>query len=149
MREGSLTPSQFEILCAIWPKGRCGASVGEIWQVVSEDRDVSRTTVLNQVQRLEDRGWLYRQSARENQPGNANRFVVSTGPKRAKMELANKILEDYFEGSISQFVLSYLGSKRPSSGRVDRLIEVLQNCDEDKLSKDDTKLAVHLLTCES
>ena len=150
-REGDLTPSQFEILEAIWPKGRCGASVGEIWKAVSENRDITRTTVLNQVQRLEARGWLYRQDARPNQQGSAMRFVVSTGPKRAKMELARKILDDYFDGSVSEFVTSCLGSKRPTGARIAKLIEVLEEADCEsagKISKEEFKLALHLLACE-
>ena len=151
MREGDLTPSQFEILEAIWPKGRCGASVAEIWKTVSQTRDITRTTILNQIQRLETRGWVCRQDARPNQQGSAMRFVVSTGPKRAKMELSRKILEDYFDGSISDFVISNLGNKRPNGARLERLIEVLAeiNCDaSEKISKEELKLALHLLACE-
>ena len=149
-REGALTPAQFEILEAIWPKGRCGASVGEIWSVLSESREITRTTVLRQIQRLEARGWVYRQAARANQSGNAMRFVVSTGPKRARMELTRKILEDYFDGSITQFVTSYLGSRRPNSKRLERLIDLLENReDEDRINKQEFELAVHLLACEN
>lgn len=148
MREGDLTPSQFEILSAIWPKGRCGASVAEIWEFVAEERDVTRTTVLNQVQRLENRGWLRRQDAKPHQQGHGCRYLVTTGPKRAKMELVRKILDDYFDGSVSELVISYLGSKRPDAKRVKKLVELLQDCDEDKLDKDSTRLAVQLLAGE-
>lgn len=148
MREGELTPSQFEILTAIWPKGRCGASVAEIWEVVSEERDVARTTILNQVQRLEQRGWLKRQDAKPHQDGHGCRYLVTTGPKRARMELVRRIIADYFDGSISDLVLSYLGSKRPSAKRVDQLVELLQEQEGEKLDRETTKLAVQLLTGE-
>ena len=147
-REGDLTASQFEILSAIWPKGRCGASIAEIWEVVSEERDIARTTILNQVQRLENRGWVRRQPARPNQDGHGSRFVVTTGPKRAKMELVRKILNDYFEGSISELVMGYLGGKLPDANRVEQAIELLQQSKGEKLDKESAREIVRLIACE-
>ena len=148
-RVGDLTPAQFEILEVIWPNGRCGRSVAEIWKILkANDKKVSRTTVLNQVLRLESRGWLSRQAPNERQTGKAVRFVVTTGPKRAKMELARKVLDDYFDGSITNFIVSSLGSKRPNHGRTEKLIEVLKDREEERLSKEEYATALYLLCNE-
>src|SRR5262245_48873976 len=62
MREpkGSLTAAQYEIMDAVWNAGAEGVSVADIWQAISHARAIGRTTVLNQVDRLEKRGWLKR-----------------------------------------------------------------------------------------
>ena len=57
--EGSLTSGQFEIMQLLW-ESKDGLTVVEIWETIGVDRDVSRTTILNQVDRLEKRGWLER-----------------------------------------------------------------------------------------
>ena len=57
--EGKLTPAQFEILQRVWDSPG-GMTVAEIWDTVRSERDVSRTTILNLVDRLEKRGWLTR-----------------------------------------------------------------------------------------
>ena len=57
--EGKLTPVQFEIMQLVWNSAQ-GLTIGEIWEAIRSGRDVSRTTVLNLVDRLEKRGWLKR-----------------------------------------------------------------------------------------
>ena len=57
--KGSLTSSQFEILDLLW-EHETGMSVAEIWDVLQKKRKVTRTTVLNLVDRLEKRNWLSR-----------------------------------------------------------------------------------------
>src|SRR4029078_3512818 len=58
--KGSLTAAQYEIMDAAWPAAKEGITVAEMWQRISESRSIGRTTVLNQVDRLEKRGWLKR-----------------------------------------------------------------------------------------
>ena len=58
--EGSLTAAQHEILEVIWNGTKSGMTVAEIWHAIGARRSVTRTTVLNQVDRLEKRGWLKR-----------------------------------------------------------------------------------------
>ena len=51
--EGTLTAAQHEILQAIWNAPKSGATVTEIWQAIGELRGITRTTVLNQVDRTD------------------------------------------------------------------------------------------------
>ncbi len=57
---GSLTPEQHQIMSVIWEAGTRGATVAEIRDQLARVRARGRTTVLKQVQRLEQRGWLKR-----------------------------------------------------------------------------------------
>ena len=58
--KGKLTAVQHQIMQVLWQSGEHGVTASEIWQAVCADRAVGRTTVLKQIQRLEDRQWLRR-----------------------------------------------------------------------------------------
>ncbi len=51
--------------------------IGEVWNAIRAARDVSRTTVLNLVDRLEKRGWLKR---RKDQ-GSFATLLLSSGKR--------------------------------------------------------------------
>src|SRR5262249_55725307 len=53
-----LTPTQLEILQAVWELGDHGGTAPEIWQQAARLRELARTTVLTQLQRLHRKGWL-------------------------------------------------------------------------------------------
>lgn len=118
--EGALTPAQFEIMEVVWNHGRRGATVAEIWQEVSQARDVGRTTVLNLVDRLERRGWLKRRGGR-----GANRFIAALSREKTASLLAGDFVNDFFGGSASELVMSLLGSRRLSTDEILRLRELL------------------------
>lgn len=121
MPEGSLTPSQYEILDAVWSAGKSGATVAEIWQQIAGQRGVARTTVLNLVDRLEKRGWL----RRIDDPDGPNRFVAAVDRQRTKSELAREFVHDFFDGSAGNLVMSLLGSNRLTMEEVEELRQLL------------------------
>ncbi len=128
MPDGSLTPAQYEILDAVWNAGRGGASVAEIWQAVTEQRPVARTTVLNLVDRLEKRGWLQRR----DEAAGANRFVAAVSRRRAHSALATDFVHDFFDGSASNLVMSLLGSNRLDRREIERLRQLLDQAAADR-----------------
>ncbi len=125
MADGTLTPAQYEIMEYIWKTGRCGASVGMIWKEISKTRSVSRTTVLNLVDRLEKRDFVFRQEARPNQDGHANRFVSNVSRRKTCAKLLKNFVDDYYEGSASQLVQALLRFKCLSENEIISLREVL------------------------
>ncbi len=126
MADGELTAAQYEIMQIVWQSGRCGASVGAIWKEISEGRDVSRTTVLNLVDRLEKRGFLFRQEARPNQEGHANRFVANVSRRKTCSRILRKFVDDYYDGSASAVVEALLRFKCLSDDEVKNLRRVLK-----------------------
>lgn len=121
MPEGTLTPAQYEILDVVWAAGRNGATVAEIWQQITGQRPVARTTVLNLVDRLEKRGWLKRVEAAEG----PNRFVAAVDQQRTKTALAREFVHDFFDGSAGNLVMSLLGSNRLTTEEVEELQRLL------------------------
>jgi predicted transcriptional regulator len=91
---------------AVWTAGDAGASVAQIWVTISARRSVTRTTILNLVDRLEKRGWL-----RRCKEQGAHRFVATIDRTRTAQLLAQEFVDEYFGGSNSQLILSLLGGK--------------------------------------
>jgi predicted transcriptional regulator len=120
--EGSITPAQYEIMEAVWDRGKAGATVAEIWQVVSASRAVGRTTILNLVDRLEKRGWLSRR-----QQHGAYRYTAAISREKTAALLAGEFVDDFFGGSASNLVMSLLGAKRLRPEDVERLRRLLQS----------------------
>ena len=120
MPDGSLTPAQYEILEIVWDAGRQGATIAEIWQAISESKDVARTTILNLVDRLEKRGWLIRREG-----AGANRFAAGVTRKKASALLAHDFVDAFFGGSTSDLVMSLLGSRRVNADELQRLRELI------------------------
>ena len=127
--DGSLTPAQYEILEAIWnsPKGQ--ATIAEIWSTITDVRSISRTTVLNQVDRLEKRGWLKRHPHAEG-----FRYTVTKRKEQVTKGLAQEFVDSFFAGSASDLLMSLLGSKRVTATEAQKLRALLESRLSDRKS---------------
>jgi predicted transcriptional regulator len=102
---GSLTAAQYEIMDVVWNSSEPGVTVADIWQVIAAARAIGRTTVLNQVDRLEKRGWLRRL------PGDgATRFRATLAKEDASQQLVAGFVSDYFQGSTVDLMSALLGN---------------------------------------
>lgn len=113
--EGKLTPVQFEIMQLIWNAPE-GLTVGELWEAIRPNRDVSRNTVLNLVDRLEKRAWLKR---RKDQ--GVFRYAAAVGRQPVEAQLTADFVEEFFEGSAANLLMSLLGTQRLSKSDIERL----------------------------
>jgi len=121
--KGSLTAAQYEIMAVIWAAGDAGITIADIWQAIAEARTIGRTTVLNQVDRLEKRGWLKRL------PGDGpTRFRATLSKEDASQQLVAGFVSDYFQGSTADLVSALLGSEACALTKkeVDRLRKLLE-----------------------
>src|SRR5882724_757108 len=94
---GTLTAAQHEILEVVWAAADLGATVAEIWEEIGQHRQVTRTTVLNQVDRLEKRGWLKR-----HQHADGFRYVAKQPRQQVASGLAVEFVNSFFGGSASE-----------------------------------------------
>src|SRR5262245_48386850 len=118
--DANLTPVQFEIMQVAW-EAEAGATVAQIWERVSRNRDVGRTTILNLVDRREKRGWLVR-----NKVGGVYRYSPTVERETAAAHVAAEFVDAFFGGSASDLVMSLLGSKRISHEEVEQLRQALE-----------------------
>jgi predicted transcriptional regulator len=119
--QGNLTSTQHEIMDVVWESEGKGATVTEIWQTVSVRRKVGRTTILNLVDRLENRGWLVRRDLEK-----PCHYLAALSREDTGMLLASGFVDDFFAGSASNLVMSLLGSQRLKPGEIRRLRQVLE-----------------------
>jgi predicted transcriptional regulator len=120
--KGSLTAAQYEIMAVVWAAAEAGVTVADIWQTIALARAIGRTTVLNQVDRLEKRGWLRRL------PGDGpTRFRATLSKEDASQQLVAGFVSDFFQGSTVEMVSALLGHDAFSLTRkdVDRLRKLL------------------------
>jgi len=106
----------------IWAADEFGATVTEVWEAICGQRDITRTTMLNQVERLTKRGWLKRQK-REG----AFRYVGVLDRAKTAKTLAEEFVADFFRGSASELVMSLLGSRQLKRADIVRLRELLDS----------------------
>ena len=120
--KGNLTAAQYEIMAVVWNAGALGVTVADIWQKIGESRAIGRTTVLNQVDRLEKRGWLRRLTGE-----GPTRFRATLSQQDASQQLVAGFLTDYFQGSTVDLMSALLGSDAGTLTRkdVDRLRKLL------------------------
>ena len=125
--EGDLTPAQYELLALAWDGPATGMTVAAIWQAVADRRGVTRTTVLNLVDRLEKRGWLARAIV-----GTVYRYKPTLDRATAEARLATGFMAGYFGGSPTLLVQSLLGSGDVSSADIDRLEQLVAEAKQRK-----------------
>lgn len=77
--------------------------------------------MLNLVDRLEKRGFVFRQEARPNQEGHANRFVSNVSRRKTCAKLLKGFVDDYYDGSASQLVEALLRFKCLSDVEIENL----------------------------
>jgi predicted transcriptional regulator len=118
--KGKLTAVQHQIMQVLWQRGEHGATASEIWQAVCADRAVGRTTVLKQIQRLEDRRWLRRIPTE-----GIVRYAAALEREQTARMLAAEFVDDFFGGSLSELVLSVLDARGITAGDVQRLRQLL------------------------
>jgi BlaI family transcriptional regulator, penicillinase repressor len=119
--DAALTPAQFEILQTAW-NNPAGASVAEIWEAASANRSVTRTTILNLVDRLEKRGWLTRRKV-----DGVFRYTPTVDRETATRKVAAEFVDAFFDGSASELVMSLVGSKQISADEIAQLRALLDS----------------------
>jgi BlaI family transcriptional regulator, penicillinase repressor len=128
--EGSLTSAQHEIMAAVWESAGRGATVTDIWQAISAQRQVGRTTILNLVDRLERRGWLVRRD--REKPCH---YLAALSREETAVFLAGGFVDDFFAGSASNLVMSLLGSMRLKPCDIERLRALLESTSQQPREK--------------
>lgn len=133
---GSLTATQLEIMEVVWECGDQGVIASEIWQQIANQRKVVRTTILNQVDRLEKRGWL----RREKSDGGALYFATLER-EATENRLAQEFVNDFFKGSVSTLVSRLFGGGSISPEDVEKMqamIDSLPPETHSRLDQDDS-----------
>jgi BlaI family transcriptional regulator, penicillinase repressor len=124
-RKASLAPlgeSEMELLELVWESGP--ASVADIHQLALINRQVAYTTIMSQLRKLADKGYL--EFAKE---GNAYIYSAARRPGEVRHSLLSNILDKVFGGSALEMVESLVKNESISAedyAEMKRMIEEME-----------------------
>ncbi|MCI4646610.1 BlaI/MecI/CopY family transcriptional regulator [Phaeodactylibacter sp.] len=110
--------TELDILRVLWDKQP--RTVREVHEALSSTKDVGYTTTLKQMQRMLDKGALYRQ---EN--GRAHLYSTSLKAPKVQRSLLSRLTEKAFGGSAMDLVIQALGHGTPTADELDQLEQLI------------------------
>jgi BlaI family penicillinase repressor len=117
-----LTDAEFEIMAIVWEEGE--TTVNHVWEAINRQRQapLSRTTILVQMSRLEEKKWL------KHRVHGRTFLYYSTRKKDETLEnLVGDIHDRLFKGSSSELVRCLLKSVKISKAEIQKLKEIIDS----------------------
>jgi len=113
--------AEMPIMAVIWD--RAPVAVRKVVEVVNAVRNapVARNTILKQMQRLEEKGWLRREG--EERPAC---YVATFGRESAERRMAATLRDSLFGGSPLALVRSLIGQEKLSKDEIAELRELVK-----------------------
>ena len=115
-----LSNAQLEIMNVVWDLGE--VSVGDVWDVLSKQRSVTRNTIQTVMTRLSEKGWL-----KHRKQGRAFLFKASVARDSTLRVLVDRLLETAFRGSAEGLVLAMLEGRGLSDEEAARIRKLIDN----------------------
>ncbi len=112
------TEKELEILQVLWTRGR--ATVREINDKLSEDREVGYTTTLKILQIMFDKGLVEREK-----DGKTHIYRACISESDAQQSLVKQLVDSAFKGSAMQLVMGALGSRKSTQQERDAIRKYL------------------------
>ena len=114
------TPSELAILQVLWQKG--SATVREVHDQLSSEKEVVYTTILKTMQLMVDRGMLKRTAK-----GRKHIYAPVVEEGETQDKLSDKFLNRTFGGSASKMVLRALGNYDATNEEIDEIKKILES----------------------
>lgn len=112
------TDAELEILTVLWSRGP--STVRAVHEAVLERRPAQYTTVLKQLQIMDEKGLVQRDDKER-----AHVYRPSQPRERTQAQLAGDLLQRAFDGSASSLLLGALSAKKPSKKELAELRKFL------------------------
>ncbi len=111
--------AEVEILQVLWERQPC--SVRTVHEDISRFKDVGYTTILKQLQRMQDKNLVSRE------PGDGKSFKYSAvEPAEATQgKLLSRLVKTAFRGDVNELVMHALGNAKPSGEDLDALKKLI------------------------
>jgi len=114
------TTSELEILHVIWNRGP--STVREVYESLSEKKELGYTTVLKLLQIMTTKGIV-----RRNETQRAHVYESCLPAEQTKRQLAGDMLQRVFEGSASQLMMHALAGRKSSPQEIGELRRLLDD----------------------
>ena len=119
------TASELEILRILWSRGP--STVREVYESLSETKDLGYTTVLKLLQIMTTKG-----TVRRNETQRAHVYEAGIPAEQTKRQLAGDILQKVFEGSASQLMMHALAGRRASREEIEEMRRLLDDYERNR-----------------
>jgi len=114
------TTSELEILHVLWNRGP--STVREVYESLSEKKELGYTTVLKLLQIMTTKGIV-----RRNETQRAHVYESCLPAEQTKRQLAGDMLQRVFEGSASQLMMHALAGRKSSPQEIGELRRLLDD----------------------
>ncbi len=116
-RPSHIKPSEaeVEILQILWDEQPC--SVRSVHEAIGTSKDVGYTTILKQLQRMQDKGLVTRQ------PGAGKSYLYSAAQPEGQTQsnLLGRLMKTAFRGDVNELVMHALGDANASGEDLDAI----------------------------
>ncbi len=117
-----LTDAEFEIMEVVWEEGE--TTVNQVWETINRKRQslLSRTTILVQMNRLEEKKWL-----KHHARGRTFLYYATRRKDETLEEMVGDVHRRFFRGSSSDLMRCLLRSVKISKQEIQKLKEIISN----------------------
>jgi BlaI family penicillinase repressor len=115
-----LTDAEFEIMGIVWEEGE--TTVNHVWETISRERQaqLSRTTILVQMTRLEEKKWLKHRAV-----GRTFLYYPTRKKEETLETLVGDIHRRFFKGSSTDLVRCLFRSVKVSKKEIRKLKDII------------------------
>ncbi len=121
--------AEVEILQVLWERQPC--SVRTVHEEISGHKDVGYTTILKQLQRMQEKGIV----GREPGDGKSFRYFAIESAGATQSKLLGRLLRTAFKGDVNELVMHALGDAKASGEDLDAIKKFIAQI-EDKNTAD-------------
>ena len=114
------TESELEILQILWDKEQ--ATVREVHEELSKNKDSGYTTTLKLLQIMFEKGLVARDDSNKT-----HIYTAAVSRQKTQKQLLDKMINTLFAGSSTQLVLQALGNQKASKDELEEIQKYLDN----------------------
>ena len=118
-----LSEAQLEIMNVVWQRG--DVTVAEVWKALSAQRKVARNTVLTMLTRLEEKGWLKRDSLE-----HAHRYRAAVPRDATLGTMISRLVQTAFGGSAEGLLVALLHGRAVSKEEATRIRAMIDEAEK-------------------
>jgi len=121
--------AEVEILQILWDAQPC--SVRSVHEAIGASKEVGYTTILKQLQRMQDKGLVTRQ------PGDGKSFLYSAAQPQGQTQsnLLGRLLKTAFRGDVNELVMHALGDAKASGDDLEAIKAFIAQIENNKGGK--------------
>lgn len=120
-----ITEAELEILQVLWDKEQ--ATVKEVHEALSEDREAGYTTTLKQMQVMYDKTLLTRDDSRRQ-----HIYFPNVDIKKVQRKFMDKVMKNLFSGSAGELVMSALSNYKTTPEELEQIKSLIDKAKQSK-----------------